>query len=55
VQWADSLGQSAVIDSLRMDVEGGDDFTRDRLAVVDTGTGDLTLYRKGESRTAPDR
>ncbi|MGE0755391.1 MAG: beta strand repeat-containing protein, partial [Pirellulaceae bacterium] len=48
VQWADSLGQSAVIDSLRMDVEGGDDFTRDRLAVVDTGTGDLVLYRKGE-------
>jgi Ca2+-binding RTX toxin-like protein len=49
VQWADSLGQSVVVDSVRFDVDGGADATRDRLAVVDAGTGDLVLYRKGES------
>jgi Ca2+-binding RTX toxin-like protein len=48
VSWADGLGQSSVLDSLRFDVAGGTDFTRDRLAVVDEGTGDLVLYRKGE-------
>ncbi len=49
VTWADSLGVDAFVNSLLFDVVGGADFTRDRLGVIDAGTGDLVLYRKGES------
>jgi len=49
VSWADALGVDAFVNSLRMDVHGGPATARDRLAVVDSGTGDLVLYRKGES------
>lgn len=44
----DGLGVDANVNSLRIDVHGGAAATRDRLAVVDQGTGDLVLYRKGE-------
>jgi len=45
--WADSLGVDSAINALMIIVDGQDDFTRDRLAVLDDGTGDLVLYRKG--------
>lgn len=48
VTWADALGVDATVNSLRMDVDGGPAFTRDRLGVIDDGTGDLVLQRKGE-------
>lgn len=49
VTWADSLGTDATANGLRFDVVGGADFTRDRLGVIDAGTGDLVLYRQGET------
>ncbi len=49
VTWADSLGVDGIVNSLRYDIDGGDDSTQDRLGVIDSGTGDLVLYRKGES------
>lgn len=51
VTTADALGQTAVVDSLLMNIDGGPHNTRDRLSVQDNGTGDLVLYRKGESDT----
>ncbi|MGH9175365.1 MAG: calcium-binding protein, partial [Vicinamibacterales bacterium] len=48
VTLADALSLDAVVNSLRVDVIGGTAFTRDRLAVVDDGLGDVTIYRKGE-------
>ncbi len=47
VQWADVLGTDANVNSLRVDVDGGDDAVSDRLGVVDLGTGDLILYQRG--------
>ena len=47
VQWADSLGTDANVNSLRVDVNGGAGSTGDRLGVVDLGTGDLILYERG--------
>ena len=47
VQWADSLGTDANVNSLRVDVDGGAGSTGDRLGVVDLGTGDLILYERG--------
>ena len=49
VSWLDALGVDGFANSLRFDVYGGAAHTRDRLAVVDDGVGDLLLYRKGES------
>ncbi len=49
VNWLDALGVNAAVDSLRMTVEGGPDATSDRLVVVDDGTDDLVLYRKGQT------
>ncbi len=49
VNWLDAHGVNANVDSLRMTVDGGSDATSDRLVVVDNGTGDLTLYRKGQT------
>ncbi len=52
----DGLGQTAVVDAVTFDVDGGAHFTRDRLSVQDDalapGLGDLLLYRKGESDSA---
>ncbi len=48
VNWQDALGVNAAVDSLRMTVNGGSDATSDRLIVVDDGTDDLVLYRKGQ-------
>lgn len=45
--WADVLGVDGVVNSLRIDVNGAASIS-DRLAVIDSGTGDLVLYRKGE-------
>lgn len=47
VQWADSLGTDANVNSLRVDVNGGPGTTADRLGVVDLGTGDLILFEEG--------
>ncbi|MFO0943474.1 MAG: dockerin type I domain-containing protein [Pirellulales bacterium] len=47
VQWADSLGTDANVNSLRVDVDGGAGTTADRLGVVDLGTGDLILIQNG--------
>ncbi|MDX1926571.1 MAG: dockerin type I domain-containing protein [Pirellulaceae bacterium] len=47
VQWADSLGTDANVNSLRVDVNGGPGTTADRLGVVDLGTGDLILFEAG--------
>ena len=47
VQWADSLGTDADVNSLRVDVDGGPGSTADRLGVLDVLTGDLILYEKG--------
>ncbi len=47
VQWADSLGTDANVNSLRVDVDGGAGSTGDRLGVVDLGTGDLILLEQG--------
>jgi Ca2+-binding RTX toxin-like protein len=47
VQWADSLGTDANINSLRVDVDGGAGTTADRLGVVDLGLGDLILFEHG--------
>ena len=52
VTWADSLGVDATVNSLRVDVIGGPASTRDRLGVVDGGTGDLLLYRRGTTDDA---
>ena len=52
VMHVDSLGLSAVVDSVLFDVDGGSAQTRDRLSVQDNGIGDLVLYRKGESDNA---
>ncbi|WP_146522014.1 dockerin type I domain-containing protein [Stieleria varia] len=49
VNWLDAHGVNAAVDSLRMTVDGGSDVTSDRLVVVDDGTDDLVLYRKGQS------
>ena len=49
VTWQDALGVDAQTNSLRFEVVGGADYTRDRLGVIDAGTGDLVLYRIGES------
>lgn len=48
VNWLDAHGVNAANDALRMTVDGGDDSTSDRLAIVDNGTADLMLYRKGQ-------
>ncbi len=48
VNWQDAHGVNAAVDSLRMTVAGGSDATSDRLIVVDDGTDDLVLYRKGQ-------
>ena len=47
VQWADALGIDANANALRVDVDGGDGSTGDRLGVVDLGTGDLILDERG--------
>jgi hypothetical protein len=47
VRWDDALGVDALVNSLRVDVDGGPGSTSDRLGVVDQGTGDLILYRRG--------
>ncbi|HUE73617.1 MAG TPA: CHRD domain-containing protein [Pirellulaceae bacterium] len=52
VMHVDSLGQSAVVDAVLFDIDGGSAETRDRLSVQDSLTGDLVLYRKGESDSA---
>lgn len=49
VNWLDAHGVNANADALRMTVEGGSDATSDRLIVVDEGTDDLVLYRKGQA------
>ncbi len=49
VNWLDAHGVNAAVDSLRMTIEGGSDATSDRLFVVDDGTDDLVLYRKGQA------
>ena len=48
MNWLDAHGVNANVDSLRMTVDGGGDATSDRLVVVDDGTDDLVLYRKGQ-------
>jgi Ca2+-binding RTX toxin-like protein len=52
VNWLDAHGVNANVDSLRMTVEGGSDATSDRLVVVDDGTDDLVLYRKGQANNS---
>ena len=52
VMHVDSLGQSAEVDAVLFDVDGGSASTRDRLSVQDSLDGDLLLYRKGESDSA---
>jgi len=53
VSWADNLGVDGEnANSLRFDIEGGPASTRDRLSVVDEGTGDLILYRRAEVDSA---
>ncbi len=47
VQWADTLGTDANVNSLRVEVDGGAGTTADRLGVVDLGTGDLILIQNG--------
>ena len=49
VNWQDAIGVNGAVDSLRMTVDGGSDATSDRLVVVDDGTDDLVLYRKGQA------
>lgn len=49
VSWLDALGITG--GGVRYHVDGGTSFTRDRLSVVDNGTGDLMLYRKGGINT----
>ena len=49
---ADVLGVNGPVDELVFDVDGGSAQTRDRLSVQDDGTGDLLLYRKGQSDSA---
>ncbi|MBI1916750.1 MAG: hypothetical protein HYS12_18750, partial [Planctomycetes bacterium] len=49
VNWLDGLGVDASVNSLRFDVDGGPAFTRDQLVVIDDGTDDLTLFRKGST------
>ena len=48
VNWLDAHGVNAADDALRMTVDGGSDSTSDRLAIVDNGTADFMLYRKGQ-------
>jgi subtilisin-like proprotein convertase family protein/Ca2+-binding RTX toxin-like protein len=51
-RWADSLGVDGLTNSLLIDVDGGPAQTQDRLGVVDDGTGDLLLMRKGQADAA---
>ncbi len=47
VNWADVLGTDADVNSLRMDIHGGDGSTSDRVGITDDGTGDLILMERG--------
>ena len=47
VQWVDALGVDANANALRVDVDGGDGSTGDRLGVVDLSAGDLILDERG--------
>jgi Ca2+-binding RTX toxin-like protein len=52
VQWADSLGTDANVNSLLVNVDGGAGATGDRVGVVDLGTGDLILLEHGNTSDA---
>ncbi|MEM1228263.1 MAG: tandem-95 repeat protein [Planctomycetota bacterium] len=45
--WSDALGVDADVNSLRIEIDGGDDFAADRLGVLDDGTGDLVIQHVG--------
>ncbi len=51
VTWLDSL-RDAVVNTLRVDVDGGIDAVNDRIAVLDNGVGDLILYQRGTNDAA---
>jgi len=50
--WADVLSIDGDENSLRINVHGEGATTQDRLAVVDSGLGDLVLYRKAFDQTS---